>query len=102
MGCPELPAAKERLISRVGKTRAICDCDRGESLMARAFILVLDSVGIGSAPDAELYGDAGADTVCHIAEACARGEANRDGLRSGPLHLPNLVRLGLGIACQIA
>src|SRR3954454_19440673 len=85
------------------RERELCPaCDRGETSMARAFILVLDSVGIGSAPDAELYGDAGADTVGHIAEACARGEANRDGLRSGPLHLPNLVRLGLGMACQIA
>ena len=41
--------------------------------MSRAFILVLDSVGIGAAPDAALYGDAGADTLGHIAQACARG-----------------------------
>ncbi|RAI40479.1 phosphopentomutase, partial [Rhodoplanes roseus] len=61
-----------------------------------------DSVGIGGAPDAERYGDAGADTVGHIAAACARGEADRDGLRTGPLALPNLVRLGLGEACRLA
>lgn len=70
--------------------------------MARAFILVLDSVGIGSAPDAAAYGDAGADTVGHIAEYCARREADREGLRSGPLRLPNLVALGLGEACRLA
>ncbi len=70
--------------------------------MARAFVLVLDSVGVGGAPDAALYGDEGADTVGHIAEACRRGEANRDSLRDGPLRLPNLVELGLGEACRLA
>lgn len=70
--------------------------------MARAIIIVLDSVGIGSAPDAALYGDAGADTVGHIAERCAHGEGDRAGLRAGPLSLPNLVRLGLGEACRLA
>lgn len=70
--------------------------------MPRAAILVLDSVGVGGAPDAELYDDAGADTVGHIAERCARGEADRAGLRAGPLRLPNLVSLGLGRACELA
>ncbi|MFY9737003.1 MAG: phosphopentomutase, partial [Rhodoplanes sp.] len=58
--------------------------------MPRAFILVLDSVGVGGAPDAGQYGDAGADTVGHIAEACARGEGDRPGLRRGPLALSHL------------
>jgi phosphopentomutase len=70
--------------------------------MARAFVLVLDSVGIGAAPDAASYGDTGADTIGHIAEACAAGRADRDGLRNGPLRLPQLVRLGLGEACRMA
>ncbi|PYV07122.1 MAG: phosphopentomutase [Acidobacteria bacterium] len=48
----------------------------------RAFLIVLDSVGIGAMPDAAAYGDAGRDTLGHIAE--------RRGLRA-----PNLVRLGL-------
>ncbi|WP_129139078.1 phosphopentomutase [Modicisalibacter coralii] len=62
--------------------------------MKRAIVLVLDSFGIGAAEDAAAYGDAGADTLGHIAAACARGEAdNAD--RSGPLQLPNLARLGL-------
>jgi phosphopentomutase len=69
--------------------------------MARALILVLDSVGIGGAPDAALYGDAGADTVGHIAEACWRGDADNDE-RAGPLRLPHLVDLGLGTACALA
>jgi phosphopentomutase len=68
--------------------------------MARAFILVLDSVGIGAAPDAAQYGDAGADTVGHIAEACRAGAAARPGRAA--LELPHLVRLGLGGACRLA
>lgn len=70
--------------------------------MPRAAVLVLDSVGVGGAPDADSYGDAGADTVGHIAESCARGAGDREGLRSGPLYVPNLARLGLGGACQSA
>ncbi|AEY00766.1 phosphopentomutase [Oceanimonas sp. GK1] len=61
--------------------------------MKRAIVLVLDSFGIGAAPDAARFGDAGADTLGHIAAACARGQA--DVGRRGPLHLPNLARLGL-------
>ena len=66
--------------------------------MSRAFILVIDSFGIGAAADADKFGDTGSDTLGHIAEACQRGDADVDGLRSGPLHLPNLTRLGLGRA----
>lgn len=62
--------------------------------MKRAIVLILDSFGIGAAEDAAAYGDAGADTLGHIAAACARGEADSAG-RSGPLRLPNLARLGL-------
>ena len=67
----------------------------------RALVLVMDSVGIGSAPDAAAYGDDGADTLGHIAEACARGDAD-NATREGPLQVPNLVRLGLGEACRLA
>jgi len=56
--------------------------------MSRAIWLVLDSLGVGAAPDAADYGDAGADTFGHIAAACAA--ASR-----GPLRIPNLSRLGL-------
>ena len=67
----------------------------------RALLLVLDSVGIGAAPDAERYGDAGADTIGHISNACARGEADND-QRAGPLRQPNLLRLGLAEAYALA
>ena len=50
----------------------------------KAILIVLDSVGIGAAPDAAEYGDAGANTLAHLAEA-ANG-----------IHLPTLQRLGLG------
>lgn len=63
--------------------------------MARAFIIMLDSFGIGATADADQYGDAGADTLRHIAEYCYQGKADKAGLRSGPLRLPHLARLGL-------
>jgi phosphopentomutase len=67
-------------------------------IMARAILLVLDSFGIGAARDAERFGDVGADTYGHIARACAEGRGDREGLRAGPLVLPNLTRLGLARA----
>ncbi len=70
--------------------------------MARAFIILLDSFGIGATDDADAYGDAGADTLRHIAEFCAAGKADVAGVRSGPLHLPNLTRLGLNAAAAIS
>lgn len=64
--------------------------------MKRVFIMVLDSFGIGASEDAGRFGDAGADTLGHIAQACFNGEADKN--RKGPLHLPNLTRLGLAKA----
>lgn len=61
----------------------------------RVCVLLMDSLGIGASLDAPAYGDAGADTFAHIAEACAQGLADGDGLRNGPLRLPNLARAGL-------
>jgi phosphopentomutase len=49
----------------------------------RVIWIVLDSVGIGTLPDAAEYGDVGRNTLGHIAQ-------------SRPLLLPNMVRLGLG------
>ncbi|WP_299046062.1 phosphopentomutase [uncultured Tateyamaria sp.] len=72
--------------------------------MPRAFLVVMDSVGIGGAPDAGAYfngdvPDSGANTVGHIAAACAAGQAEEG--RSGPLHVPHLQALGLfdAMAC---
>ncbi|MEI6563157.1 MAG: phosphopentomutase [bacterium] len=50
----------------------------------KAFLIVLDSVGIGAAPDADAYGDVGANTLAHIGQAV------------GGLRLPTLQALGLG------
>ena len=54
--------------------------------MPRAILIVLDSVGIGGAEDAAAYGDEGADTLGHIAEACAGGSRRpgRPSLRAAP------------------
>jgi len=49
----------------------------------RIFLVVMDSVGIGEAPDAEQYDDKGADTLGHIAE------------HRGGLNMPNMGKLGL-------
>ncbi len=51
--------------------------------MKRIFLIVLDSVGAGAAPDAAAFGDAGANTLLSLAA-------------SGELCIPNLLRLGLG------
>lgn len=68
--------------------------------MARAFLIVMDSVGCGGAPDAADFGDAGSNTLGHIAQACAAGRA--DVGRTGPLRMPNLDGLGLGAAIRLA
>ncbi len=73
--------------------------------MARAFLVVMDSVGIGGAADANAFfngdlPDTGANTLAHIAQACAFGQAETG--RSGPLHLPNLDGLGLGRSVALA
>jgi phosphopentomutase len=71
-------------------------------MQRRAIILVLDSFGIGASADAAQFGDTGADTLGHIAEACAGGRADRSGVRSGRLRVPNLARWGLGRAAEIS
>ncbi len=52
--------------------------------MRRAFVVVLDACGVGALPDAADYGDAGLNTLAHLAQ------------RVGGLRLPTLGRLGLG------
>ena len=55
----------------------------------RAFVIVLDACGAGELPDSADYGDAGANTLGHVAEA------------AGGLELPNLQALGLGAALPL-
>ena len=68
--------------------------------MPRAFLVVMDSVGCGGAPDAAAFGDEGANTLAHIARACAEGRADEG--RRGPLAVPVLDGLGLGAAIRLA
>lgn len=70
--------------------------------MARAFLFILDSFGIGGAPDAANFNDVGSNTLGNITKACVKGLANKAGIRSGPLNIPNMERLGLGLAAQNA
>ena len=56
----------------------------------RAFLIVLDGVGIGELPDAADYGDRGSDTLTHVARAV------------GGLRVPNLERLGLGRLADVS
>lgn len=69
--------------------------------MTRAFLIVMDSVGVGGAPDADTFfngdcPDTGANTLAHIAQACSDGRAEEG--RSGPLMIPHLEKIGLGAA----
>jgi phosphopentomutase len=57
--------------------------------MPRAFLFILDSFGIGHAPDAAAFGDAGANTFLHICDRM-------------PLNLPHMASLGLGLASESA
>ena len=70
--------------------------------MPRVILCVLDSVGIGGAPDAADFGDAGSCTVGHIAEQCALGNCDVEGVRAGPLAVPNMNNLGLGAAIELS
>lgn len=75
------------------------------SPQGRAFLVVIDSVGIGGAPDADQYfngdvPDTGANTLAHIAAACSAGQAEEG--RSGPLQIPTLASLGVGAAMELA
>lgn len=55
----------------------------------RVFLIVMDSVGIGEAPDAADFNDEGANTLGHIAE------------HMNGLHMPNMAKLGLGLIGDI-
>jgi phosphopentomutase len=58
--------------------------------MRRAIVVVLDACGVGALPDAEAYGDAGSNTLAHLASEV------------GGLELPTLERLGLGSIVSLA
>lgn len=58
-------------------------------MITRVIVLVIDGLGVGALPDAEEYGDAGSNTLSHLAEAV------------GGLTLPTLEGLGLGHITEI-
>jgi phosphopentomutase len=60
-----------------------------EPLVPRVLVLVLDSWGVGDAPDAARYGDEGSDTIANTARAV------------GGLDAPNLEALGLGLLTDV-
>jgi phosphopentomutase len=61
----------------------------GRPLADKVLLLVCDSFGVGGAPDAAAYGDAGSNTLGHVATAVAG------------LHAPNLAALGLGAVTEM-
>lgn len=54
----------------------------------RIFVVVLDSLGVGAMPDAVQFGDAGANTLGHIADYRYR--------KGQPLRIPILEKMGIG------
>ena len=63
--------------------------------MARVIIMVIDGFGIGQAPDAEQFGDIGANTFANLSDAYYKKTGKT-------INLPNLSALGLIKACQQA
>lgn len=63
-------------------------------MQKRAILIILDSFGIGALPDADKFGDAGADTLGHIDEYAYKNNI--------PFNIPNLLKLGLGKAYTLA
>ena len=68
--------------------------------MGKAILIVLDSLGIGGAPDASIYNDEGSNTFGSIALACSNGNANIG--RKGALRVPNLEYLGIYSAARVS
>ena len=68
--------------------------------MGKAILIVLDSLGVGGAPDASLYNDGGSNTFGSIALACSNGDADIG--RKGVLNVPNLESLGIYSATRLS
>ena len=76
--------AEPRAARVAGPLASSAVSDSPQQAGRRAFVVVIDACGIGALPDADAYGDAGANTLEHVAERC------------GGLDLPTLAVLGLG------
>ena len=73
-------------------TRNVSDASRfcySAPMITRVIVLVIDGLGVGAMPDAAEYGDAGSNTLSHLADAV------------GGLNLPTLEALGLGHITEI-
>jgi phosphopentomutase len=57
--------------------------------MKRCFLLIIDSLGVGEAPDAKEYGDEGTNTLANVGKAV------------GPLNLPTMEKLGFGKITEV-
>ena len=57
--------------------------------MPKCILIVIDSLGVGEAPDAELYGDKGTNTFGNVSKA------------NGGLELPTFEKLGFGAITEI-
>ena len=68
--------------------------------MSRVFLIVMDSVGCGGAPDAKNFGDEGACTLGNIISTCSSGGANIG--RTGSLNVPNFKSLGLDSILELS
>ena len=68
--------------------------------MNKGILIVLDSLGVGGAPDAFSYGDTDANTFGSIAIACEKGLANKG--RRGSLKIPHLEELGIYEALKLS
>ena len=58
-------------------------------MFKRVFLIVIDSVGCGELPDADVFGDVGSNTIKHISDV------------AGPIYLPNMEQLGYGHLTEI-
>jgi phosphopentomutase len=63
--------------------------------MKRVFWIVMDGVGVGQAPDANAFGDTGANTLSNLSSAILK-------LRGSPLQIPNLLKLGIHQVTPVA
>ena len=57
--------------------------------MKRCFLVVIDSLGVGEAPDADIYGDLGTNTLSNVAKAV------------GGVNLPTMEKLGFGKITEV-
>lgn len=81
-------------MSARGAGKRIVPGQSGILKMGKVILIVLDSVGVGGAPDAKKFNDEGANTLAHVMQY--REQKNEE------LKIPNLIALGIGEAVKMA